>query len=615
MQKLFIIPFLLLSVACLSQSMKFAKTNSTAGIRLTEDVKYFSDSTVSLQIKDITDQPGLFSAFDKPKSLYSFSKSGIWLRCKIRNENAEKKFLYSLIDNHRIESILFFVQKENGTLIRYPRGGWGVPLWQKAFPHYKNVFPFEIAPGEELTFYIFTRTLYQPFNVPIIFTGHQDLTAHIMVTALSDGFVLIMSLFVFLISLFLLYESKKKAQMYIWYCVFSLHLFLYFFLRNGILYFNQHQLNPILDYIAELPTVVNVFSYAFFALGFMESVKVNPIYTKFSRKALAVTGIASLTAYFIGPIPNATVIFWARGALLATFLVVVFYPLIQGIRQRNRDAYLFLVMLTPPLIVYILLVWASDISPSGGVSDYMLLLKLLIFLEASLMMFSVFYKSGRIKKDLFKKIAENEKQILQTQIDVQESERQRIASDLHDELGANMATIKRDISELETMQLPEPAKSVIQRAEQLISQTNEDVRRITHNLMPPHFEVIGLKDSLWHLTTRADCKNLKFEFITFGTIKKLSYEEEINLYRIVSELIHNIQKHADASMASVQLIYFLDRLTINVEDNGRGFEASKVNESGIGLSTMRIRADYIGATLNLDSGPSGTSATIELTFK
>lgn len=604
-----------LSASGVCQDIRIARTAATAGIRLTEHATYFVDSSGTSQWGDIAGKPDAFLGYSEPKAFFSFSRYGIWIKCRIRNESSERQSLYMLVDNYRIEMLRLFIQKTDKSIIRFPMTGWGTPIGQRPYPHYKNIFPFEIDANEEMTFYLFSKTRYHPFNVPVTFTDRQDLTEHVLITTLSDGFVLIISLFVFLISLFLLFESEKKDSLYFWYCVYSFHCFIYFFLRIGIQYFNEAPLDPFINYLAEIPTVINLLSYAFFATSFMASVKVNPVCSRLLHRALTGAGIASIIAYFVGPIPNQPFILIARTLLFITFLAAIFYPLIRGIRQRNRDAYLFLVMLIPLLAAYILLVWSSDIAPEGGSSDQMLLMKSAILLEASLMMFSVFYKSGRIKKELFKKIAENEKQALRTQIEVQESERRRIASDLHDELGANIATIKRDIKELEEMHIPEPAKNIIQRAKVLISQTSQDLRRITHNLMPPHFEVIGLKDSLQHLTKRAESKKLKFEFVIFGTIRKLSYEEEINLYRIVSELVHNIQKHADASVASVQMIYFEDKLTINVEDNGKGFESGDAVKNGIGLNTVRLRVGYIGASLNLDSGQSGSSVTIELPYK
>ncbi len=595
--------------------MKINDSVGSSGIRLSEEASYFIDSLGNSRLEDIVSKPDAFFRHSKPKGLFFFSRSGIWIKYRIRNENSAKQSIDMLVDNYRIETLEVYIQKTDKSILRFPPAGWGKPIGQKLYPHYKNIFPFEINAGEELTFYLFTKSRYQPFIVPMIFTDPDGIRKHILITTLSDGFILFISAFIFLISLFLFFESEKKDPLYFWYCVYSFHTLLFVFLRAGILYFNEAPLDPFIDYLAELPTVVTLLSYAFFGMSFMASVKVNPTYYKLLRHTLAAAGITALIAYFIGPIPNPPVIFFARTFLFVTFLAAVFYPLILGIRQRNRDAFLFLTMLAPLLVGYVLLVWNSDLDSGNGNSDHLLLMKAVIFLEASLMMFSVFYKSGKIKKELFRKIADNEKQILLTQIQVQESERERIASDLHDELGASMATVKRDMAELNEMNMPEMAKQIIRRTFALVAQTTLDIRRITHNLMPPNFEVIGLKDSLRHLTERIDSKSLKFEFITFGDVRKLGYDVEINLYRMVSELVHNIQKHAGASVASVQMIYFEDKLIITVEDNGKGFGSTGSTASGgLGLNTVRRRAGYIGAVLDVDSGKSGTSITIELPY-
>lgn len=604
--------FVFLSLPGFGRKVIVHQEIASRGVVLTGEVGHYVDSDGTGRPNDL--QFSSESGKVISEALFPFSRSDHWLRFSIRNTGPERSQCYLLIDNYRIEELKVYMQKPD-TLIEFSKVGWGTPLIQRPYPHYKNVFPFDIAYGGELTFYIRTSSRYQPHNVPVVLTGHQDLTNAILVTTLSDGFILVLSLFLFLLSVYLWYDSGGRGSVYFWYCFYSLGTFLFWYIRAGVQYFNEAPLSPFLQYIAEIFSVCNLLSYTAFGLVFMSPGSITPLsFRLFQRAVLATAGIAALS-YFIPPMPNPQLIFTTRAIQLAVSIFALLYMLSAGLRNREKEAYIFLVMFIPLFAGYILLMLATDIFPRPSAFDRSLLMKFLIFFESAVMMFSVFYKSGRIKRELFQKVADSEKQMLYTQVRVEESERERIASNLHDQLGANLAIVKRDLAELRKMSVPVSIKQIITRIETVVAETGEEIRRITHNLMPPNFEKIGLKDSLRYLTERAGTRDLHFEFTVFGNERSLGREVELNLYRVISELIHNIHKHSAASMASVQMVYFEDKLTILVEDNGCGFETGATDSYGIGLYNMRLRAGYIGADLFIDSGKGGTSVILEFRYR
>jgi signal transduction histidine kinase len=86
------------------------------------------------------------------------------------------------------------------------------------------------------------------------------------------------------------------------------------------------------------------------------------------------------------------------------------------------------------------------------------------------------------------------------------------------------------------------------------------------------------------------------------------------IYRIINELITNIYKHAHASKALIQLIYQQRSLVVTVDDNGTGIQHSKT-EDGIGLQSIRSRAEYIHATLKIESDEKGTLIILEVPYE
>ena len=208
-------------------------------------------------------------------------------------------------------------------------------------------------------------------------------------------------------------------------------------------------------------------------------------------------------------------------------------------------------------------------------------------------------------------LREADSRIIQTQ----ESERQRIAADLHDDLGGTLSTLGRKITDGQRQFGQSVAAALFNELAPLIQKSSDDLRRIAHNLMPPEFARIGLVNALDQLVGAIPKTPVYVEFITSGTVVKLPVAIELNLYRIVSELLTNVRKHAQASRATVQLLYYDEHLSLLIEDNGIGINAERAEPStGIGLKNSILRADYIGAMLHRETSGGGTFILIELPY-
>ena len=134
-------------------------------------------------------------------------------------------------------------------------------------------------------------------------------------------------------------------------------------------------------------------------------------------------------------------------------------------------------------------------------------------------------------------------------------------------------------------------------------------------MMPEVLMKVGLVEAL-----RDFCNNisagrlLKISLQTFGMEKRLSTSTEIMLFRIIQELINNIVKHAQATEAIVQFNRDGNRLSITIEDNGRGFNTREAEEKiTMGMTTVKSRVDYLNGKLTIDSREDiGTTVMIDL---
>jgi two-component system, NarL family, sensor kinase len=235
--------------------------------------------------------------------------------------------------------------------------------------------------------------------------------------------------------------------------------------------------------------------------------------------------------------------------------------------------------------------------------------------SAALIILGLFYRNSRQKNLIAEqekkyqqeqiKFLERQQQVvsLQSMVNGQETERTRIAKDLHDGLGGLFSTVKMYFS---TLQHETPAlknNELFQKSYKLVDTASEEVRSIAHNMMPEVLMKLGLTNALKDLCDNISAsKLLQVSLAVHGMTKRLNATTEIMLFRIVQELLNNIIKHANATEAIIQFIRENERLSVVVEDNGRGFntqEADEQNHSGI--ATIQSRVSYLNGKMSIDS--------------
>ena len=209
-----------------------------------------------------------------------------------------------------------------------------------------------------------------------------------------------------------------------------------------------------------------------------------------------------------------------------------------------------------------------------------------------------------------------EKQLasIQAFVNGEEKERMRIAKDLHDGLNGLLAGTKLQFSGLKDKVSSEGVEHFDLALKSLDNASNE-VRRIAHNMMPQDLLRFGLVKALEsYFGTINSAQQLRIELQHYGLEKPIPQSIELVIYRIILELTNNIIKHANATEALVQLNRTEDVLSITVEDDGVGFDPNAgQNKSGMGMSNLQSRVDFLEGELNIESSnEKGTFVFIEL---
>jgi len=233
-----------------------------------------------------------------------------------------------------------------------------------------------------------------------------------------------------------------------------------------------------------------------------------------------------------------------------------------------------------------------------------------------LFLFIFFYissKNAKLKqknklKDLRSKAQEN---MINASINGQELERKKIASFLHDNISALLSSAGLHLH-AHTSQNQSSSEEII-KTKAILEEAHNQVRDLSHELMPSLLARFGLFDALDDLCEKNSNSILHFDYSS-SVDRKTRYDEdfEMKIYFIIMELLNNTLKHSHAHQARLNIHENNDFLDIDIMDDGKGFDSSKFHVlEGFGLNQIRARINNLKGTITIDSKlNSGTSVKI-----
>ena len=192
-----------------------------------------------------------------------------------------------------------------------------------------------------------------------------------------------------------------------------------------------------------------------------------------------------------------------------------------------------------------------------------------------------------------------------------ESERLRIAQELHDEVGQTLTAVLLQLGRVEE-RLPGDLSAELGEAQDAARASLEDVRRIATDLRPEALKDLGLASALATLGDVFGRRvGLRVDRQIHTPTPHLSSEEELVVYRVAQEALTNVARHADSDSVQLTLASDADRLTLTVRDHGRGLPNGHARD-GSGVRGMQERADLIGADLRIEAPTDGPGTELRL---
>ncbi len=540
--------------------------------------------------------------FSKIKSNLNFGLtwSYYWLKFNLTNQS-DKPIEYLLVFESIIHDTLTFYQCQDGLLTKSQSMGEGVEPSQVKTNNTKPEFQILLPPKSSYTYYIKASMIGQPVNLSGKLLSHSayenwNYSNLFFIGAIYGIIFLILLLNVsfFITTKEILYINFSLQVLASWLCLF------YFdgYISKYIFPYNLYWANQSIAIFMSLTFVFSNLSVA----EYFNFNKLAPIEDKVT-KALTYAILVLLAISFYHPI--GFFVFIICMIFVTSFVALLLLRSVIMVKNRGFTAYFYGFIATLNLILFgsMFQLYISGTLPCTFISQHAM--HFAVVGQALFMALAVNDKFKHIKEEN----SRYQEQLLKAVNDYAqnltitiESERQRLANDLHDSLGQNLLSIRNKILLIKKRKQVAPEVEMeFDILSQAISGTLEEVRSISYNLRPPILNTLGLTAAINSLVENirsgSDLEiSLYFYRSIDGLIKK---DLEINVYRILQECFNNAIKHARATKIELN-IAISHELNFHFKDNGQGFN-TKFEHKGHGLLGIKERVALMGGSLNITS--------------
>jgi signal transduction histidine kinase len=577
---------------------------------VTHQVQYVR-STIPLsllQVQQDTFQKQFISFPKKSLVFVGYDPYYYWFRFYISNPEQAPRNLYLLMGHIGQDNAILY-RRNNGRCDTIGKTGNQYSFAQRPYPNIHTLYPLQVRPRSVDTFYMYMDYghNYKTFGFALV--GQRRLhyieTIEYLGFGLMTGVLLLFAVF----NIYLYFWLKEKIHM--WYCLYILWLIFLLFKYEGF----DEQFFPLDTELANRLTpimaigAITIFFLLHLVQQFLSNIRPpNRLFTittilKYNLLLAAAVHTACF-ALQAGLLPEKLSFEYANKSTAAG-IVLVLVNCIASYRKKFKPALFILcgtcVFLLGGLEKVLFLDEPSYIFPPS-------LFEVGMVLEAGIISFGLMYRYNlyRKEKNQMAYLLQQEQMMASDRVlEAQHAEQKRIAEDLHDEIGGDLAAIKTSLQNAKLHTEPQILLA--------LDNTAQKLRRIAHNLMPSDFVNHSLAEVLSdHYARLSNESPVHFQFLITGRPHLNSKRIEITLYRIALELTNNILKHASATEATTQLIYNEDSLELVVEDNGKGLGHRKA--TGIGLQNVYSRVKYLQGTIHLDSNETGTFIFIQIPY-
>lgn len=546
------------------------------------------------------------------KSNFNFgiSQKIYWLKFSIQNEQDVPTKYFILLHNKAINEAALY-QSIEGKILQAGITGDHQPFYERTVASNHLLLPIIQPAKSSATYYLRLNKKGENLNFKISIINQNEYLqkeddSHIYIGFFSGIIFLTALLNIFLFVIF-------RDKITLWYSLYNLMTIVILWIYEGMdlqyIYFHSTIYPDISRYIAgSLGTILLIYIMQLFTEQNKKNSKYYGVGTLL-KGMIAVMIPVTLLVYTQEPLFIYKKIHFTISILLQVLgMLFILVSCIEKIRQQYKPAYFYLAA--------VLLLLSSSVLATLSEVGYFIhftfytpnLFQLSFVVEVILMSVGIIYKyylTDLEKKKLTNEITNLKISSIRNILEARQKEQKRIASDLHDQLGGELAVIKLSLL---NMQNPiEEMPDILKR----IDSTAANARSIAHNLIPTALQEGSLAEIIASQTEQLNSnQQIAFSFHQTGAVFELTKDQEILLYRVILELIQNILKHSEATEAWIQLFYSAEELEVSIEDNGKGIAEGPTK--GIGLSGIQAKVKEAGGLFNIESTSGSTLIIIKL---
>ncbi|MBB6004144.1 7TM diverse intracellular signaling domain-containing protein [Arcicella rosea] len=587
----FLLTNLILLEAFAQRQVIFDMPNKALAIG--REIEIFEDKTASLTFEEVskrTDIDAYFRRSLQTNPNFGVTSSVIWARITLQNKTSQN--LYLEIAEATIDSIAFY-KIDAEKKVSFLKSGTYVPIRQRDVETNFYLLDLNLAPQETSTFYLRFQSslpLLFPLRVAPLKVYFEDNHPKDIMQGIYIGIMLVMAIFNF----FIFFTVRTKV--YLYYVIYVLSFASFFAYNKGFI--NEFIWTDAVWFNRFGPISISIgISFGLlFANSFLNVEKYLPISTKIAKILIALVLIL-VTSYWLGLGRTGIVLLNGVAFVIVVYvLVIATYIWMKGSEEALFFLFAWSIMLISAMIFIMQL---SNILPSDSFSRNAL--QVGSALEVVLLSFAL---AHRINKDRKEKEKYQAEVILQLQANDQM--RNRIARDLHDDIGSTLSSIGI-LSQVVETQIDKTDFSL----KKLVGRISESSQKVQRSLSDIVWTTKQTEESLDSVMVKMkeftaemlEPQNIDYTF-RVSDISSIHFSplKQYNIYLIFKEAVNNSVKYAQASNIEIAIFFTEEYFTIIVKDNGIGFDEANVKQ-GNGLNNMQERAIAMNGKIQILTKP------------
>ncbi|WP_128545705.1 sensor histidine kinase [Larkinella soli] len=635
--RLIFLLWLLAPVTALAAQPVIPVPTENRAVVLDHNVWIHQDTTHRLTIASLLRPEGaaLFQPSPSPFPNFGYTSGNqhahpVWVRFQLRNGSDQPQALFCEVDFWAFDELQLFIADSSGVVYTSPIYGWKTPVGQKYVYHRNYFFPFTLPGGKEVTCYLRALKRRGVQVIPITIRPQGTLDTYVLRDYGFWGGIFSIFLFVIVISFF--FYLTTFDRIYWKYILCVLGLAGYFFINDGFLYqffFDSQFRMPNRNVYFLFPLLLFFFQLLF-VRSFL-SLENTPSRLWHRVGTVALVGgafcLSSLLLERLFPFSSTVetwlmrlfiVFYWLPMPLIWTFIIV---NLVR--RYRVQEAWLYLVAVTPFYALNFLVIFCNfGLLPTYPFLESYENFALAALFEVVVLTFGLAYRY-KLTRDRNEQLNEERNQqqrvIFEAELQALQlrneslQEKERIARDLHDNVGAQLSFIVTSLQQIARQAEKQPVTNSRQWSTQLraiVDYTREAIKMLRETIWAIHQESFTLEefeDRINHYVSRyfQQMEQLQILIRAEGQLAQpLTSVQALNMFRIVQEALHNVVKHARATEVRVLLRADPDGpFHLSISDNGHGlaWNPDDGTDHHYGLQNMKKRAEELGGRFRIYS--------------